>query len=78
MFRSPKSSTAKDVFEVEANVFAAELLMPEAFLIRDLENFYIDIEDGTSVQELAESYQVSNQAMTYRLQNLMARHRISL
>lgn len=76
MFRSSESSLAKNVLEIEANAFAAELLMPEAFLLKDLRNVSLDIEDGRQVDELANKYNVSSQAMTYRLQNLSLRNRL--
>jgi Zn-dependent peptidase ImmA (M78 family) len=68
--RSPESSTAEDIEEIEANAFAASLLMPEEFLKEDLANFVLDIEDARQVQLLARRYQVSAQAMTIRLLNL--------
>ena len=43
--RSPKSSTAEDVEEIESNAFAAALLMPEAFLKKDLQGIVLDIDD---------------------------------
>jgi Zn-dependent peptidase ImmA (M78 family) len=76
MFRSAESSTAQDVFEIEANAFAAELLMPEAFLEKELRTTSLDVEDDEQLRRLAKKYQVSSQAMTYRLHNLMARHRL--
>lgn len=69
--RDSKSAEGSDWMEVEANVFAAELLMPHAFLRADLvELAQIDLEDQTEVAELAERYKVSQQAMTFRLANL--------
>ncbi|WP_175037896.1 ImmA/IrrE family metallo-endopeptidase [Burkholderia contaminans] len=76
MFRSAESSTAQDILEIEANTFAAELLMPESFIERELSNAVLDVEDDEQLRRLAKKYQVSAQAMTYRLHNLMARHRL--
>jgi Zn-dependent peptidase ImmA (M78 family) len=76
MFRSAQSSTAQDILEIEANTFAAELLMPESFIERELRNSVLDVEDDEQLRRLAKKYQVSAQAMTYRLHNLMARHRL--
>lgn len=75
-FRDPKSSTAEDVEEVEANAFAACLLMPEQFLQADLRNTVFDVEDASHIKELASQYKVSIQAMTIRLANLMNLHRL--
>lgn len=70
--RSSVSSAGTQTKEVEANAFAAELLMPEAFLRRDIDrsNTAIDLSDDTSISELADRYAVSVSAMTYRLGNL--------
>lgn len=76
-FRSPLSSKAEDVEEIEANAFAAALLMPMSFLVRDLQGAQIDIEDGEQIGELATQYQVSTQAMTYRLMNIFSLERRS-
>lgn len=70
--RSPLSSTAEDVEEVEANAFAASLLMPMRFLIADLQDVALDIDDPEQIEELAKSYEVSTQAMTYRLMNIFS------
>lgn len=74
--RSPDSSTAEDVEEIEANAFAAALLMPESFLRVDLSDFELDIDDADQVQELAKRYEVSAQAMTLRLVNLVSLGRL--
>lgn len=68
--RSPISSTAEDVEEIEANAFASALLMPEQFLRADLENLVLDMEDDKQLKMLAKRYQVSTQAITFRLINL--------
>jgi Zn-dependent peptidase ImmA (M78 family) len=74
--RSPESSTAEDVEEIEANAFAAALLMPEMYLRTDLADFVLDIDDAEQVQELAKRYGVSAQAMTLRLVNLVSLGRL--
>ena len=74
--RSPESSTAEDVEEIEANAFAAGLLMPEAFLKKDLEGVVLDVDDTELVKALAKRYEVSTQAMTLRLVNLLSRGRL--
>jgi len=74
--RSPESSLAEDIEEIEANAFAAALLMPEAFLKEDLAGLVLDIDDSEQVQKLAKHYQVSAQAMTIRLLNLASLGRI--
>lgn len=68
-FRGEDVGHAEPV-EVEANAFAAALLMPEDFLRRDLQNRTIDIFDETAVRRVAQHYKVSVQALTLRLMQL--------
>jgi Zn-dependent peptidase ImmA (M78 family) len=73
--RDEVSAEGSDVREVEANRFAAELLMPEEHLRDDLEGHgHIDLfhdEDTDSViKMLATKYGVSVRAMTIRLERL--------
>jgi len=68
--RSPSSSRAEDVQEIEANAFAASLLMPQLFLQKDIASIELDFEDPSRILPLAQKYGVSVQAMTFRLLNL--------
>lgn len=68
--RSSASSTAEDVAEVEANAFAAALLMPHEMVRSDVRDIVIDVEDEREIRSLAQRYHVSAQAMTFRLLNL--------
>jgi Zn-dependent peptidase ImmA (M78 family) len=68
--RDAISSMAIDPDEIEANRFAAELLMPFDMITSDLVEL-IDVEDETEIRRLAEKYQVSVQAMTHRVTNLL-------
>lgn len=68
-FRGEDLGKAEPV-EVEANAFAAALLMPEDFLRRDLQDRTIDIFDETAVRRVAQHYKVSVQALTLRLMQL--------
>jgi len=73
--RNERSSTAQDEREVEANQFAAELLMPSRMLMRDVESnkTHIDFENGAGddlIVKLAKQYNVSVTALTFRLANL--------
>lgn len=61
--RSPLSGAGVDAEEVYANSFAASLLMPEA-VVRHL------YAPGQKAFELALRFDVSQEAMQYRLQNL--------
>jgi Zn-dependent peptidase ImmA (M78 family) len=72
--RDQKSSEATDENEIEANFFAANLLMPKPFLRRDvaqLAGFNGEvILSEEDVRSLAKRYQVSITAMNYRLISL--------
>jgi Zn-dependent peptidase ImmA (M78 family) len=68
--RDSVSSQAVDPLEMDANRFAAELLMPVEFLEEDLRKLPDDIEEEEAVVRLARKYQVSIQAMTIRLTSL--------
>lgn len=69
--RDTKSSEGTDLEEKEANLFAAELLMPRQFLERDVAEIgVVDLEEEDVIRELAEKYEVSTQAMTFRLNYL--------
>lgn len=71
--RNEKSTTGTDLEEREANLFAAELLMPEDLLrqdLADIEAVYLIDEDDKTIKDLADKYQVSPMALTYRLANL--------
>lgn len=56
--------------EIEANGFAAELLMPAFMLEHDVEEADPFIEDDELTSWLADRYEVSLQAMAIRLGNL--------
>lgn len=73
--RSDLSSQGIDPEEVEANYFAACLLMPRDFLEADPKAFLVDAEDATAVAALARSYGVSAHAMSLRLAILASRRR---
>ncbi len=70
-FRDDLAADGSDGEEREANLFAAELLMPVRFLKDDIGGVsQLDAEDEGEIRELARKYQVSAQAMTFRLINL--------
>jgi Zn-dependent peptidase ImmA (M78 family) len=66
--RSEASSQGTDLEEKEANLFAAEILMPASFIERDIQRISaFDLMDEDVIAKLAERYGVSTQAMTFRL-----------
>ena len=73
-FRSAASSMGVDVKEMEANFFAAAILMPRRFLEADPLVANLDLEDAAdAVKTLATRYKVSQHAMSIRLGNLATR-----
>jgi len=71
-FRSEVSSSATSVDEIEANFFAASLLMPRHFL--DAVNAVDAMDDDARVAELARAFDVSRHAMSLRLVNVYQHH----
>lgn len=67
--RNSVSSQGIDLEEIEANTFAALLLIPEQFLLKDPATAVIDMDDEDAIKRLARRYRVSSQAMTFRLIN---------
>jgi Zn-dependent peptidase ImmA (M78 family) len=72
LMRDPNSAAGTDRLEIEANRFAAELLMPEWAVRRVLEREAIDIDDDRTVSDLAKKFRVSRQALQYRLINIFS------
>lgn len=69
LLRDQVSSQATDPKEIEANRFAAALLMPAIMLKRSLESRDLPLKQK-DIEDLAQEYEVSLQAMTFRLSNL--------
>ncbi|MPZ20581.1 MAG: ImmA/IrrE family metallo-endopeptidase [Luteitalea sp.] len=67
--RGPRSSTGADPREVEANQFAAALLMPSWLVQEEAERLGSPPLDS-DVAEMARHFKVSEQAMTIRLTSL--------
>lgn len=66
LYRDGSSSSGLDPFEVSANAFASELLMPEC-LLSPLTGPDFDLEDEDAVAKLAKRFRVSIAAMYFRL-----------
>lgn len=70
LYRNADSSRGEIKREIEANSFAAALLMPENFVLNEIDKLnksYLDIED---IDILAKIFSVSTLAMSFRLSNL--------
>ena len=64
-------SSAKPAKEKQADFFAANLLMPESFVKSDFESVTSDnVFLENDLEKMANNYQVSKEAMKYRLINL--------
>jgi len=68
--RSGRSSTGEDRQEIQANQMAAALLMPSRQVRAAVRDTVFDLGDEEGIQELAEQFNVSTQAMSFRLLNL--------
>ena len=68
--RDALAAAGVDPIEIEANTFAAELLMPTRLLESALKGRSVDLEDDKAVAALAKRFKVSDAAMRYRLSSL--------
>ncbi len=70
-FRDERSSKAEVRAEIEANQFAADLLMPmQMLMLTSVGRTPVDMDDESQIKKLAQRFQVSPQAMIFRLMNL--------
>ena len=58
--------------EIDANAFAAGVLMPEDEVWQVLAEQHIDLNDEVSLRKAARHFGVSLQALTFRIANLRA------
>jgi Zn-dependent peptidase ImmA (M78 family) len=68
--RDKRSSSGEDKIEIEANDFAAKLLMPEELIKKEVTEGDYDFSDEASIEKLAQKFLVSKQAMNIRLARL--------
>ena len=71
LMRDAKASFGTDKIEIEANRFAAELLMPRSLLEQTLTERTLDINDEKSIEVIAQRFKVSKQAMSHRINALL-------
>jgi predicted transcriptional regulator len=69
-FRDLESSKASDPAEIEANQFAAALLMPADLLMKSIGELGSNPDVSDAIRVLAQRFQVSQEAMTIRLTKL--------
>jgi Zn-dependent peptidase ImmA (M78 family) len=68
--RDSASASGTERLEIEANHFAAALLMPRHVLEKLLTASPIDIEDEKPLEELSKKFNVSKATLQYRIRNL--------
>lgn len=64
-----RAEGVRNLDEMEANEFAAAVLMPAELIRKDFEKYFNDDPDEM-ISNLAETYKVSQSALAYRLKNL--------
>lgn len=74
--RDAQSSEGSVLEEIEANQFAAELLMPYDLLMKKIAGTRLDYapavdDDDSELAELAKAFQVSRQALSIRLSHIL-------
>ena len=69
-FRDLESGSGTKIEEMEANAFAAALLMPATWVKDAFKQQPFDLTEDDSLEMLAKKFEVSTLAMTYRLINL--------
>ncbi|MBX5167027.1 MULTISPECIES: ImmA/IrrE family metallo-endopeptidase [unclassified Rhizobium] len=70
LMRDQLSSAGSDSIEVQANKFAAALLMPAGVLREELASMSFDIDDSAPLEALAKKFKVSRQAVEFRIRSL--------
>ena len=69
LMRDPQSASGTEQVEIQANQFAAELLMPRTLIELAIDKKEFDIDDDGPIAELAKKFRVSKQALEYRIRN---------
>lgn len=70
LMRDSTSAKGMEKIEIEANQFAAALLMPRLMISEVLAGNQFDIDDEGPLEQLAKKFKVSKQALAYRIRNL--------
>lgn len=70
-WRKTPGTKPRDIEEIEANAFAAKLLMPNAMIVAAHSSASFELEDDAEVRRLATIFGVSTQAMNFRLAQLL-------
>jgi len=70
LMRDAAAASGTDTIEIEANKFAAELLLPAFLIDQILTTNTFDIDDQEPLDKLAKKFRVSKQMLEYRLRAL--------
>lgn len=68
--KSEGYTSKEEKIEKEANYFAANILMPEHLVRKEIAELKCDLHDDATIASLANKFEVSSSAMTFRLINL--------
>lgn len=68
--KSEGYTSKEEKIEKEANFFAANILMPENLVRKEILELSCDLHDDDVIASLASKFEVSSSAMTFRLINL--------
>jgi Zn-dependent peptidase ImmA (M78 family) len=68
--RDHRSAAGTNPIEVQANQFAADLMMPRDFLLEALGDEIIDIDEAELVGKIARQFRMSPEAIRVRISNL--------
>jgi len=71
LMRDTVSATGWDRREIEANQFAAALLMPKTLIESAIGGKPLDIDDDRPLEEIAKKFRVSKQALEFRIRKLL-------
>jgi Zn-dependent peptidase ImmA (M78 family) len=75
LMRDGTSASGKEKIEIEANRFAAALLVPRLLIDQALSAKPFDIDGKSPLEELAKKFRVSRQMLEYRISNLPPQRR---
>lgn len=67
LLRDDVAAQGTDRLEIQANAFAAELLMPRVFLNELVDAAGLDLDDDARLEALARKFRVSTSALRFRL-----------
>lgn len=70
LMRDATSAKGEELIEIQANQFAAELLMPRVIVERELAGKQFDIDDDAPLDEIAKKFRVSKQALQLRIRSI--------